>query len=75
MLGTRFWNNFLFREYDYSSDNGGSQFHQYGNGWWEPDFNYYYSGNEYFGTTYKKGNGHTETPDKQYDYSLIYEAS
>lgn len=48
MLGTRFWNFYMFKEYDYSLKYGSSHFHTYGEGWYEPDFNYYQVGNGYF---------------------------
>lgn len=62
MLGTRFWNLFVFKEYDYSLEYGSSQFHTYGEGWYEPDFNYYQVGNGYF-----------EEFREDYDVNCIYE--
>ena len=61
MLSTRFWNYCVFREYDYSLSIEGSQFHLDGNGWYEPEYNYY-----------EIGNGYSEESREDVDVNCIY---
>lgn len=64
MLGIRFWNFFLFRECDYSLEYGSSQFHSYGDGWYEPDFHYFHT-----------GDGYSEELEESFDVNCIYETN